>query len=82
MLKEMGITNLIKDMDKPHKISKASLEAFLAALNKTPLTKDHIKHKETSPTNIDILANNMSEVSGFGASLLDGLKSAGINNVQ
>ena len=84
ILKEMGVGSPIafKDIDKPHKIKKVELEAFLAALNKTPLTKDHIKHKEISPTNTDILANNMSEVSGFGASLLDGLKGSGLNNVQ
>ncbi len=84
MLKEMGITNLIKpeDIKKPSKIKKVELEAFLSAVNKTPLTKDHIKHKETEPNPANILATNMGEVSGFGASLLDGLKWSGLTNVQ
>lgn len=84
MLSDMGIDSKLSKIEQknPKLIGKAKLETFLALVNKTPLTKDEIKHRETTPTWPEIIAKNMEEVTGFGDSGMQGLHMVWLENTQ
>ena len=84
MLSDMGIDSKLSKVEQknPNLIGKAKLETFLALVNKTPLTKDEIKHKETNPTGPEIAAKNMTEVTGFGDSGMQWLHMVWLENTQ
>lgn len=84
MLQDIGINSWLskEEIKNPHKINKARLGTFLDLVNNTPLTKEEIKHKEVIPTWPEIVAKNMNEITGFGDSSMEWLKTVGIKNAE